>query len=70
MAKFNPTITAYWVPYIIEGLTIKKISIVLLKVELISYTMGTSREVKNHSVESSASKSHPVESSTKIKIIQ
>jgi len=37
MAKFNPKITASLVPYIIEGYDNK----ILLKVQHISYTMGT-----------------------------
>jgi len=44
MAKFNPTITAYLLPYIIEEYDNKnfcyRVSL-LLKVERISYTMGT-----------------------------
>jgi len=44
MEKFNPTITAYLVPYIIEGYDNKNFCYwvnLLLKVEHISYTMGT-----------------------------
>jgi len=44
MEKFNPTITAYLVPYIWEGCSNKTIcywASLLLKVEHISYTMGT-----------------------------
>jgi len=44
MAKFNPTITAYLVPYITEGYDNKKFCYcvnLLLKVEHISNTMGT-----------------------------
>jgi len=44
MAKFNPTITAYLVPYIIEGYENKKDLLLgesILKVEHISYIMGT-----------------------------
>jgi len=37
MAKFNPKITAYLVPYIIVGYDNK----ILIKVQHISYTMGT-----------------------------
>jgi len=44
MAKFNPTITAYLVPYIIEGYGNNKFCYwvsLLLKVKHISCTMGT-----------------------------
>jgi len=43
IAKFNPTLTAYLIPYISEGYDNKKFCYrvsLLLKVEHISYTMG------------------------------
>jgi len=41
MANFNPTITAYLVPYIREGYEFCHWVSLLLKVEHISYTMST-----------------------------
>jgi len=44
MAKFNPIITTYLLPYITEGYDNKQICYwmsLLLKVEHISYTLGT-----------------------------
>jgi len=47
MAKFNPTITAYLVPYIKEGykkckiLLLDESTVVLLKIDHTSYTIST-----------------------------